>query len=120
MTYGLDANNPRDAGLDQDGDALTSQQEFVAGADPTDPQSALRLIVSGDGPRGWSLQFMAAPGKSYSRQVRDSLATGSWRDLRSFAASTTGGFTTATDSLAGQGPCRYYRLVTPASRTISN
>ena len=43
--YGLNPNNPSDANLDSDGDGLTNLQEFKAGTNPLDANSALRITA---------------------------------------------------------------------------
>ena len=54
--YGLNKNDPADAGLDGDGDGLTNLEEFKAGTDPTNPDS------EGDGmPDGWEVFYGLNP-----------------------------------------------------------
>jgi hypothetical protein len=93
------------ADADSDGDGATNLREFLAGTDPRDAGSALRLelVATGQGRRlAWSTQ----PGFIY--QVQTSTSLGGWSDLGSprFAAGTS-------DSIPVDGaqPLGYYRVI---------
>ena len=66
----------RDA--DSDGDGATNLQEFLAGTDPTDPDSVLRVQVVSSA-QGYRLTWNSQPGFVY--QVRTSTDFRAWSDL---------------------------------------
>jgi hypothetical protein len=108
---GLNPNDSEDADLDADGDGLSNLREYLAGTDPQDPQSSLRLQITRTS--NVLLQFTAAPNKSYTLEYRDNLEAGAWIRLSDIAASPTGGTVQVTD--APGGGRRFYRLRTPQS-----
>jgi len=76
-------NNPATwpaANVDSDGDGATNLQEFLAGTDPTDANSVLRvqLIASAQGTR---LSWNSQPGLMYQVQVSQNFAAGSWTNV---------------------------------------
>jgi hypothetical protein len=90
---------------DSDGDGATNLQEFLAGTDPTNAQSVLRLETR-QTEQGNFLHYNTQPGLVYQVQVKKSLAT-EWEDvgLPRFAVGTQ-------DSvlLDLAGPEIYYRV----------
>ncbi len=113
----LDPANPADANLDRDGDGLTNGEEYLAGTDPRDSASFLRI----DGP-GWSgdgmvtVSFLAISNRTYAVESRDSLSQAAWRSVGQVTAMPTNRWVTVPDltptNVAGVQP-RVYRLVTP-------
>jgi hypothetical protein len=113
--HGLDYGNPSDAAHDPDGDGLTNLQEYLAGTDPRDLQSTLKLhAILLYGNSIW-LQFTAAAGKSYTVQYRDSLGAGAWLKLKDIGPVQSSGPVEVTDPTASASRSRYYRVITPAS-----
>ena len=101
-----------DAGLDPDGDGLTNAQEFIAGTDPQDAQSCLKVeqITAGHG--ACTLRFTAVSNRTYSVLYRDTLPARPWLKLTDLPARTTNRVAVVPDTATnGQ---RYYRLVTPS------
>lgn len=100
-----------DAGptADPDQDGFSNLAEYVAGTDPTDRSSVLRLDpVRSAGPGSVTLQWAGGAGKKYQIYTQDASATGPWRPLAPLILGT-GPTTQWTDTQAGQGP-RLYRL----------
>jgi hypothetical protein len=96
---------------DPDGDGFTNGEEFVAGTNPLDRESYLhieQIKIAGD---GVSLQFTAAPRRTYSVQSGDALG-GAWTTLTNLPADTC--LRTVEISNSHHFPSRYYRLVAPA------
>lgn len=89
---------------DSDGDGVSNRNEFLAGTDPTDPNSVLRLRLHPT-PQGLYLSWNTQPGLMYQVQVSTNL--GGWSNVGGprFAAGLT-------DSMyVGGGNAGYYRVL---------
>ena len=112
LANGLDAtdatgvNGPNG---DPDGDHLTNLQEFIAGTNPQDATSYLKInsinVTTG------TLSFTAVAGKTYSVITTTNLVPGVWSKFVDIAASPTN--TQATVSNIMGAKAKYYQLVTP-------
>jgi hypothetical protein len=77
--YGLNTNNIADAELDLDGDTMSNRAEFLAGTDPTNPSSYLKIdSITADGMA--TLVFGAISNRTYSVQYSDALGRGPGSD----------------------------------------
>jgi hypothetical protein len=87
----------RDPSADTDGDGSSDLSEILAGTDPGDSSSVLRLSGAGIGAAAgtFDLTWTAVPGITYTVQFSDSL-NGPWQDLDTVTFSTTAGTYTAT------------------------
>jgi hypothetical protein len=101
-----------DAGLDPDDDDMTNLEEFIAGTDPQDALSCLKVeeITAGLGVR--TLRFTAISNRTYSVLFKDSVAGGDWSKLADVPSRATNRVVWVPDN-APNGSQRYYRLVTP-------
>ena len=93
-----------DLGIDADGDGASLYQEFLAGTDPTDPNSVLKMGMT-KSTQGLFLSWNTVPGSIY--QVQSSFDNGLWVDLGAtrFAAG-------ASDSLLiGESANGFFRVV---------
>jgi hypothetical protein len=109
--FGLDAANPADRNQDADGDGLTNYEEYIAGTDPTNPASYLRIeriIASGVA----QLQLGALSNRSYTVQYIDRLGPGPWTTLLQIPARPIDHVETIIDPIWTSN--RFYQLVTPA------
>ena len=65
LTHGLDPNSPKDAARDLDGDGASNHDEFVAGTDPIDPASYLRIVNLQDHPGELEVTWPSVNGRNY-------------------------------------------------------
>lgn len=94
-----------DPALDYDGDGMSSGDEIVAGTDPTDGASALRILsVAAD---GQTLAWSSVPGKNYQVLATPDLAAG-FGPLSSVLPS--GGATTSYTNPAPGAASQFYRV----------
>ncbi len=108
LLYGL---NPNSSNFDPDGDGMTNLQEYIAGTDPLDGQSYLKVNV-GSVPGGVQVWFAAVSNRTYTVQYNDSAAGGTWLKLKDVPARETNRVETVLD--VGPGLTnRFYRLATP-------
>lgn len=102
-----------DAGLDPDGDGLTNAQEFVAGTDPQNAQSCLKVEQITAGLGACTVRFTAISNRTYSVLYRDTLPGSSWFKLADVPSRTTNRLALVPDN-GPNGSQRFYRLVTPS------
>ena len=79
--YGLNPNDPSDAGLDPDGDTMTNWQEYIAGTDPTNRLSYLKVDAIASDPGGTRISFSAVSNKTYTVQFKEAPSVGRWTRL---------------------------------------
>ena len=77
-----------DVDVDVDEDGHTYREESVAGTDPDDPTSLLRVVVKPDEANfvGWP----TVQGKRYRIQIADDLGSDHWTDVKSPVVGTGG------------------------------
>ena len=100
---------------DADGDGLTNLQEYLAGTNPRDPNSTLKLGVTAPVSAGGTnvvLTFLGVAGKSYTILYGDTLPTG-WTPLVQFDALPASGPVWVTNAVPPGVVQRFYRIVTP-------
>lgn len=98
---------------DPDRDGLTNLQEFLAGTDPRDPNSGLKIESVQISGNTVFLRFVAVAGKSYTLQYRDSMDSAAWQKLQDIPAKPNVALIVISDTLPDQSTARFYRLVTP-------
>lgn len=108
--YGLSATNSTDAGLDADGDLMSNRAEYLAGTDPTDALSYLR-IDAGPAGAGAVVTFTAVSNRTYAVKFTDALSAAGWATLADVPAKPTNRIEVIADP--GFSTQRFYRLVTP-------
>jgi hypothetical protein len=109
-SLGLSTNNPADASLDLDRDGMSNLAEYLAGTDPTNSLSYLKIdsIVAGGGA---TITFGAVSNKTYSIEYTDALRAGSWSRLTDLVARPTNRTETLVDPVFTTN--RFYRVATP-------
>ncbi len=95
---------------DADGDGQSNLQEYLAGTNPTNANSVLRITYAARGeatPDSMTLHWDSVPTRSYTVQSRDSLgAMDPWADLISLAL----GANSATFNVGATNPAEFYRI----------
>ena len=109
---GLNANDASDANGDLDGDTSKNRDEYIAGTNPRDATSYLKVDrIEATGAA--VVHFSAVANRSYTVQYTDDLsATPTWQRLGDVAARPANWSASLADP--DSSPKRFYRLVTPA------
>jgi hypothetical protein len=99
-----------DPNADRDGDGMLNWQEYVAGTDPANALSNLKIDSITEGGSA-NLAFGAISNKTYSIQYTDALGVRTWSRLADVVAQPTDRLEIFSDT--GYTSTRFYRLVTP-------
>ncbi|HTD86544.1 MAG TPA: lamin tail domain-containing protein [Candidatus Binatia bacterium] len=117
LANGFNANDASDANVDTDGDGLSNRQEYLAGTDPRDSNSFLRVKLVGvnlNTPAA-VLSFNAVSNKTYSVLYNSALQAPDWAKLLDVESEITNRLMQVTDP-SPNAASRFYKLVTPATR----
>ncbi len=95
---------------DDDADGMSNRAEYIAGTDPTDPLSVLRL-EPGTLPGSAAVLVSAVSNRTYTVQYTDDLPDGHWKRLADVPARSTNRVERVPDPQWTTN--RYYRLTTP-------
>jgi Tol biopolymer transport system component len=99
------------AGEDPDQDGLTNRAEYLAGTDPTNAASVLRVLtLTSVGTGQTTLLWSAMAGRVYRVQFKDDLSGPGWTELGA-EVTAEGTQATAVDPGADTPAQRYYRVV---------
>ena len=101
---------------DSDGDGFTDAEESLAGTDPFDSASALRLSATRTAGSGVALEFSTVPGRTYAVECCTDLARGVWITLRADIPGTGEPFQFLDDAPATRGTQCFYRVRVWAER----
>jgi uncharacterized repeat protein (TIGR01451 family) len=110
--YGFKTDDSSDAGGDADEDGMSNREEFLAGTNPRDPGSFLKIDLISALTNSVRLGFTAVSNRSYSVLYREDLPSGPWQRLTNALGRTTNRIETILD-IQGTNQQRWYRLVTP-------
>jgi len=111
-TYGFDKNSPADALLDADGDGLTNREEYLAGTDPKNGSSSLRVSAERVA-NNVELKFQAVGGKTYTVLYSDT-PVGGWQRLLDIPSQPGNSLITVMDDSVTFRVQRFYRVITPS------
>jgi hypothetical protein len=114
LQNGLDPTNPADALRDDDGDGFNNLQEFLAGTNPKDKTSYLKIDSIRETAAGVEIGFLAHSNRTYSLDFKEAAARGDWQPTRALAGSTNDKPVTVLDRLP-DSITRVYRISAPAS-----
>jgi hypothetical protein len=95
---------------DPDGDGLTNAQEYVAGTNPNDRNSVLKISQAAKNGNDMLVSFPSVSGKTYSVERSDTLQSGSWTTVQS-GIPGNGGTVQVTDTGGAAQPRRFYRVI---------
>ncbi|MBT7912105.1 MAG: lamin tail domain-containing protein [Verrucomicrobia bacterium] len=107
--FGLDPNNSNDADGDADGDGLTNLSEYLAGTDPGDAASALRLGAVSLANGKLSLVFAASQGRLIEIQSTPALGQAAWESVLEVDVKSDGPQQVEVDLPAGEA--HFFRLL---------
>ena len=97
---------------DTDGDGAPDWAEWIAGTDPLDASSYLKVDQIAPGENQVTLRFLAVSNHTYSVVFRTETPPGSWSVLTNVAALPTNREVQITNSISGADR-RFFRLATP-------
>ena len=103
--YGQVESNWDQPFADSDGDGVNNRTEFLAGTNPKDATSVLRMAL-GATPQGWQLTWGSIPGLVY--RLQKSTDFSNWNNLGGYRfapGATDSAFVDAADGMA------YYRVI---------
>ncbi len=107
--FGLDPNNSNDADGDADGDGLTNVSEYLAGTDPGDAASALRLTTVNLANGKMSLVFEASQGRLIEIQSTPALGQAAWESVLEVDVKSDGPQQVEVDLPVGEA--QFFRLL---------
>lgn len=107
--FGLPTDGSADF-LDSDGDGMNNWQEWIAGTDPTDPASVLKMSGVAESPSGLAVTWQSVSGKTYYLQRAGNLALRpAFATIQSHIAGQAGSTTAIDTGAVGSGPF-FYRV----------
>lgn len=112
--YGLPTDGSADF-ADTDGDGMNNWQEWIAGTDPTDPASVLRMLAPSNSPAGEVISWESVVGVNYFVQRSTNLTAHPAFTCIQTNLPGQPGVTSYTDANAPAGASYFYRVgVQPA------
>ncbi len=86
VQHGFNTNSTTDASLDLDGDGMSNRDEYLAGTNPTDPLSLLKLSLTTT--TAALLEFVAQSNLGYRVEYRTNLTSAPWNTVTNIAPQT--------------------------------
>ena len=109
--HGLDPNNAADASQDADGDGLTNFQEYLAGTNPQDAKSNLRITAFSRSGASALVNFFVVTGKTYQLEYKNSLSDPSWTSIGTPFTALASGQVQFPDPNASAQTQRFYHIL---------
>ena len=110
LQYGMNTTNGLAPNADNDGDGMSNRDEYVAGTDPTNALSFLKVELAAT-PGTAVVNFGAISNKTYSVLFSQRPAGGTWTKLADVLARATNRVEVVPDP--GWTTNRFYRIATP-------
>ena len=110
LAHGLNPNDPSDANRDDDGTGFTNLQDYMAGMDPANSATSLRittLVVTGNDVQA---SFPSVLDKNYLLESTSSLQPPNWTTVTQNIAGTNGPITVTDFGGATNAPFQFYRI----------
>ena len=95
---------------DPDGDGFSNLQEYLAGTDPTDAISALRITAITVNDTNVVVSFTTSVGKLYEFQYNDDLGTLNWNAVLTDVPGTGDIVSRSITNSSAEFPNRFYRV----------
>jgi YVTN family beta-propeller protein len=105
--FALDPQNSADAALDLDNDSASNLAEFLAGTEPLEPNSRLRIHDIIRTKNVVTLRFSTVPQKSYVAEYVATLGSTNWLSLETIRGDGAENFVNDTNAIGLQ---RFYRI----------
>jgi hypothetical protein len=115
-SYNFDPFSNTDRNADPDGDGSKNWEEYIAGTDPTNALSCLKVenfSMSGASTQQVNLEFNALSNRTYTILSRGTPVGGVWTRVADVVADSSNRVIEITDPRPTNGPPRFYRVVTP-------
>jgi hypothetical protein len=106
------------AGDDADGDGTTNLQENLAGTDPRDPNSVLKISLpagTGAATNAMRFHFTAVANATYSVEFSESIEAGGWSNLLNVVSLSSNRVIAITNTVPAGTRERFYRVRTPSA-----
>jgi hypothetical protein len=113
LQSGLSPTDATDASRDGDGDGQTNLQEFLAGTDPRNKDSVLRIDAIEQTAQGTALSFVAQTNRGYTVQFKESLDRGDWQTVAQVTGRSNSIQTVVVVDTRPATTERLYRLAAP-------
>jgi hypothetical protein len=107
--YGLNPFDPADALLDADGDGMSNRDEYLAGTDPRDAASVLRILAVTPGAGTLTFTVQAVAGRSYVIERATALGAG-WEVAQTFVGGAANGPVDVIVPLRPDAPAGFFRV----------
>jgi len=108
--HNLDPNNSADALGDADADGMSNRDEFIAGTNPRDADSVLRIQILNA--NGITLRFPAQSNIAYNVEFQTNLMA-AWQILRNVSPQSSNRMVDVSDPGASNSPACLYRIASP-------